>query len=293
MEGPLSYLVLLYLSYIAVKYLFVIWILFRAYFLTTLGFVQDLKKYGEWAVITGATDGIGKEYAREFARKGFKIVLISRTKSKLEAVAKDITEEFNVEVEIVCFDFTRIDGYDEIERVISDLDVGVLVNNVGIASGSSGANFHDIDTKCLQDMVTCNILSDIRMTHMVSKGMVARKRGLILHISSITSFFDSAYLVIYPATKKFMEKAFNSLKLEYAGVVDHQLVTPGFVATPLMNKRAVFSIPTAEKFVQTAIRTIGIMDATCGYFSHEIICYILMMKPSLFYKWYCLPEILG
>ena len=125
------------LVYISIKFFCLVWYLLRTYFLPSLGFVKDLRKYGEWVVVTGATDGIGKQYARQLAKQGFKVVLISRTKEKLEAVAKEIEDDFNVEVRIICFDFTKTTGCNEIEKVIDYLDVGILINNVGMVKDVS------------------------------------------------------------------------------------------------------------------------------------------------------------
>ena len=89
-----------------------LWILLRCYVLTSFGFVKNLNTYGEWAVITGASDGIGKEYALQLASRGLNIVLISRTKAKLERVENEIKEQYNVLTKIICFDFSKTDGYD-------------------------------------------------------------------------------------------------------------------------------------------------------------------------------------
>lgn len=269
------------IAYILIKCLPFVWLLFKAYFLTSFGLIKNLKKYGEWVIVTGATDGIGKQYAKQFAKQGFKIILISRTRAKLESVAREIIKEFNVDVKIITFDFTLTDGYDEIEKIVSDLDIGILVNNVGMAGDGKGLKrFHETDMNHVRDKINCNIFSDVTMTHMITKGMVARGRGLILHISSASIFLDLPYFVIYPSTKKFMEKTSKSLLLEYSGVIDHQLVTPGYVATNMSNKKTGFTIPSAENYVITAMRTIGIMDYTCGYFSHEILRLVFLFTPQ-------------
>ncbi|XP_057603461.1 very-long-chain 3-oxoacyl-CoA reductase isoform X1 [Hippopotamus amphibius kiboko] len=88
---------------------------------------------GEWAVVTGSTDGIGKSYAEELARHGMKIVLISRSQDKLNQVSSEIREKFKVETKTIAVDFTSEDIYDEIKTSLAGLEVGVLVNNVGMS----------------------------------------------------------------------------------------------------------------------------------------------------------------
>ncbi|KAA0723617.1 Very-long-chain 3-oxoacyl-CoA reductase-B [Triplophysa tibetana] len=102
-------------------------------------------KIGKWAafrifssssssiVVTGATDGIGKAYAEELARRGFAIVLISRTQEKLDEVSKAIESKFNVETKTISADFGCTDIYPKIESGLAGLEIGVLVNNVGVS----------------------------------------------------------------------------------------------------------------------------------------------------------------
>merc|ERR1739838_746783 len=98
---------------------------------------RNLKEeYGQWAVVTGSTDGIGKSYAKELAKSGMNILLISRTKEKLERVAKEIGDEFSVETEIVQADFSNgLPIYENIAKHLQNKEIGILVNNVGIMLG--------------------------------------------------------------------------------------------------------------------------------------------------------------
>jgi 17beta-estradiol 17-dehydrogenase / very-long-chain 3-oxoacyl-CoA reductase len=99
--------------------------------------INYVKKYGEWAVITGATDGLGLEFAREYARRKFKIFLISRNEDKLRTVAEKIRADFRVEVTYMPVDFTDLtdEKLHKIDCAFQGLDLGVLVNNVGVCPG--------------------------------------------------------------------------------------------------------------------------------------------------------------
>ncbi|KAM9312170.1 17-beta-hydroxysteroid dehydrogenase type 3-like [Gastrophryne carolinensis] len=120
------------LSYLIIKQLYKLLRVFCVHILSRV-WRTDLRKYGEWAVITGATDGIGKGYARELARRGFHIVLLSRTLEKLQRVAKEIEQESGRKVKIIQADFTGgCEIYPKIEEGLKDLDIGILVNNVGM-----------------------------------------------------------------------------------------------------------------------------------------------------------------
>ena len=143
----------------------------RCYILPRFGFHINLRKYGEWAVVTGATDGIGKEYVRQLAKRGFKVVLISRNAEKLKDVQEEIEKDFGVETKVITYDFTRFDGYTDIEEVVKHLDIGVLINNMGMGSMDYLVLFEERDTKRMTDMINANILSDVMMTRIVLPGI--------------------------------------------------------------------------------------------------------------------------
>ena len=255
-----------------------VWKLLQCYFLIHLGYVNDLRKYGEWAVVTGATDGIGKEYARQLAQKGFHTCLISRNLLKLEHVAEEIKKEFNVKTKVVVFDFSDCSVYDRLSMEIKELDVGILVNNVGRIYGEL-EKFADCDMKITSNVLHVNIFSSVHLTNICLKGMVARGRGAIVHVSSAAIYFDIPYYNVYIPTKLFIQKFVRSLQLENNGIIDHQLVIPGYVSTKLLNKKPGFGIPTAKDFVRSAIETIGITDVTTGCFSHEIFGIFAQFTP--------------
>ena len=258
------------------------WKMFTCFVLPSFGFVVDLKSFGSWAVITGATDGIGKEYALELARKGLNIVLISRTMSKLEAVAKEIEEKYSVMVKVIQFDFSVKDAdYSTITEELNDLDVGILVNNVGV--GIKLRFFSNIDISKPLDMVNVNIVAEVALTHAVLKGMVQRKKGVIVHISSGTSYFPIPLFQIYPATKAFVSHFTQGLQLELGAYPDihHQLVTPHFVQTNMAREAPAFVVLAPVKdFVRYAVGTIGIADKTTGFWKHEIEAVVWKAIPA-------------
>lgn len=102
-------------------------------FLFNVGGV-NVKSYGKWAVVTGCTDGIGKAYTEQLAKRGLSIVLISRTLEKLNEQARDLQDRFKVETKVIAADFTQPDSiYPNIRTQLADLDIGILVNNVGMS----------------------------------------------------------------------------------------------------------------------------------------------------------------
>ena len=266
---------LVHVAYIALMwYIFklvaFIWRFSLQYIVPLFGYVHDLRKYGDWAVVTGCTDGIGLQYALQLAAKGFNIVVISRSEEKLEAVSKQITEKFNVKTKIIVYDFAKVDGYENIAKELEDLDIGILVNNVGMAYGKP-VRHDDSDLSKTFNIMTVNMFSCTGMSHAVITGMSKRKRGLMIHISSLASKFHVPFANVYFATKTFMNKYVKCFSYENEGIIDHQLVLPGYVESKMSKRKASFFFcPTAEDFVRSAIGTIGFADITCGYWSHEL-----------------------
>ena len=275
-----------------VGYIILVWYLWKViafiwkssiqYLAPLFGYKHDLRKYGKWAVVTGSTDGIGLQYALQLAAKGFNIVLISRSEEKLQIVSKQIEEKFNVKTKVVVYDFSEVGGYDKIIEELEDLDIGILVNNVGTSNGSEKPLIEN-DLQNVFKVMKINIFSCVGVSYAIIKGMCNRKRGLMIHISSIGSLADPPYADVYPASKMFMNKFVKCLSYENEGIIDHQVVLPGYVESKLSGVKARFFVcPTAENFVQSAIGTIGFADVTCGYWGHEVTLNLIQVIQSTF-----------
>lgn len=234
-----------------------------------------LKEMGSWAVVTGATDGIGKAYAKALAKKGLNVVLISRTRSKLEEVAKEIEAESKVQTRIVTADFTSgPEIYEGIRAQTADLEVGVLVNNVGMSYANPEYYLALPDQeKFISNIVTCNIFSVTRMCSLFLPGMVERRKGVVINISSLSAVIPAPLLTVYAASKAFVDKFSDDLATEYAHHgITVQSVLPGPVATNMSKIRRPTWMSCAPKtFVSSALATLGIARHTTGYYPHSLL----------------------
>ncbi|XP_070933551.1 17-beta-hydroxysteroid dehydrogenase type 3 isoform X4 [Macaca nemestrina] len=120
-----------------------------------------LRSMGQWAVITGASDGIGKAYSFELARRGLDVVLISRTLEKLQATATEIERTTGRSVKIIQADFTKDDIYEHIKEKLTGLEIGILVNNVGMLPNLLPSHFLNAPDE-IQSVIHCNITSVVK-----------------------------------------------------------------------------------------------------------------------------------
>ncbi|CAF1067491.1 unnamed protein product [Rotaria sordida] len=244
----------------------------------------DIKKFGEWALITGSTDGIGKAYAIELAKRGFNVILISRTKEKLEQVAKEIQTKYsNTQVKIISIDFTKDNSiYSRIREEIRGIDIGVLINNVGI-SYEYPESFDKVEEneKFLNNMIRCNVDSVANLTQIILPDMIKKRRGLIVNISSISGRRPTPLLGLYSGTKGFIDLFSRSLAAEcISRGVYIQSLCPGYVVSKLSGiRKASLIAPTPEKFVASALDRIT-LPFTTGYWTHEIQEFIQSLLPE-------------
>ncbi|CAL8358326.1 unnamed protein product [Lota lota] len=234
-------------------------------------------KLGKWAVVTGATDGIGKSYAEELARRGFSMMLISRSQDKLDDVAQSLEHQFKVETRTIAVDFGRSDIYEKIDAGLAGLEIGVLVNNVGVSYSYPEYYLHipDLDN-FITYMINVNITSVCQMTRLVLPRMAERSKGVILNISSASGMYPVPLLTVYSASKAFVDFFSRGLQEEYRrqGIII-QSVLPFFVVTKMTRiKKPTLDKPTPERYVAAELSTVGLQSQTNGYFPHAVMGWV-------------------
>jgi 17beta-estradiol 17-dehydrogenase / very-long-chain 3-oxoacyl-CoA reductase len=264
---------LLYLLRTAYRVLSFLCPFVKAYLLAPLGiFRPDLKKYGSWAVVTGASEGIGRAYAIELAKRGLNVVLLSRSQAKLDKVADEIKSKYSVEVRVVPVDFlSGQEVYPLIAQQLQDMDIGILVNNVGL-SYEFANYFLEVPCERFRNIIELNCQVLVQMTHVLLPKMVERKRGLVINISSLSGEFPFPLLTVYSASKAFVLFFSAALTTEYAGKgIEIQTITPGLVATAMSGvKKPRFDAPSASYFASSALNTVGHYHHTAGCIAHLV-----------------------
>ncbi|XP_020366828.1 17-beta-hydroxysteroid dehydrogenase type 3 isoform X1 [Rhincodon typus] len=243
-------------------------------------FFQSL---GEWAVITGGTDGIGKAFAHEFAKCGLNIVLISRTKEKLTKVADEIEQASGREVKTIQVNFIKRDIYQHIKENLRGLEIGVLVNNVGIMQKPDPCRFleiNDID-KTIDDMINVNMVSVVKMTQLVLPKMKERQKGLILNISSGAANAPCPFFGLYSSTKIFVERFSRGCQAEYGskGIIIKCLMPYG-VASAMSQLNPGIITKLAKEYVRSSLDCTLLGERGHGCLPHEILAYVYGKLPQ-------------
>ncbi|XP_057569605.1 very-long-chain 3-oxoacyl-CoA reductase-B-like isoform X2 [Hippopotamus amphibius kiboko] len=248
-----------------------------------------LRAHGAWAVVTGATSGIGKAYSHELARRGLNIVLISRDLSKLQQEAKEIERLHGKSTRVIQVDFTGgLEIYEAIEAGLKDLEIGVLVNNVGMRYARGLGKLLDCEdiAKELFNIINCNMMSVAQMTRIVLPQMVTRGKGIIINISSMADKRPYPFAAMYAATKAFVRSFSTAVGREYhsEGVI-MQTVSPFLIETNMTYpmKRGLL-VMTPEDFARQALDTLGLTSQTPGCLRHAVQgCLLSILLPSWFF----------
>jgi 17beta-estradiol 17-dehydrogenase / very-long-chain 3-oxoacyl-CoA reductase len=260
---------------------------------------KSLKKFGQWGIVTGATDGIGKALAMELARKGMNVVLMSRTQKRLEDVRDEITTKYpKVQVKILSVDFNKIDEPSvraSITRLIAEVqDVGVLFNNVGV-SYDFPQYFADLPDDRMQSLITLNVTSSVVMTKLVLPGMALRKRGAIVNVSSGSARMNVPLLAEYSASKRFVEQFSLCLAGEYASKNVHvQCHTPMFVTTKLAKiRKPSLLVPTPATYARASVAKLGHETLVSPYWVHALQIWIYESLPTALFGKVAMAQHLG
>lgn len=191
--------------------------------------LQLRQRYGDWALVTGASAGIGAEFARALAREGVSCVLVARREDRMKELAAELERNWNVQSRVVVSDLTEAGAAERIADAVDDLDIGILVNNAG--AGYAG-RFDKQEIAVLRDMITLNCVAPVELTHRFLPQLEERGRGAIVFVGSAAGRQPIPYLATYAATKAFDNLLGEALWVELADKgIDVTVLMPGPVAT--------------------------------------------------------------
>jgi 17beta-estradiol 17-dehydrogenase / very-long-chain 3-oxoacyl-CoA reductase len=255
-----------------------------------------LERYGEdsYVLITGATDGIGKGYAHSFARRGFNLILVSRTESKLLKVKDELLElsKNKIKIETIAYDFSKKALLKDYEQtflpVFNKFDVGVLVNNVGYSHEDYFYRIEKNDE--IHDYININIVSQTILTKLLMEKMNKRKnKSAIISMSSFAGEIPFPGNSIYSATKAYNDFLSRGLFGEYGyetGNIDFLSVKPMYVESNMSQMKADgFDCISVNQHVESVLKELGYTEETIGHVAHKLQAYVMKSVPEIVQRW--------
>ena len=219
------------------------------------------KKYGTWALVTGASSGIGKALARQLAQKGFNLVLVARREQVLSDLAKELEGQFQVDTRVVASDLSEAGAVRALYDAVSALDIGLVIPAAGI---DEMGRFLDKDYLSLERMLTLNIQVPTEIAHVFGQKLTTRKRAGIILVSSLFGYQGIPNFAAYAASKAYILTLGETLNVELRGQgVDVLVLSPGLTDTPFSQSMDIDfgKIPMfaqrPETVAKTALTAIG------------------------------------
>ena len=217
------------------------------------------------ALITGASSGLGAEFARQLARDNYDLILVARRREKMEILAREIRETNGVQITILPADLSQLEDLARLETAVSKMSVDMLINNAGFGLNHE---FRNIPTKRLIDMLRVHLEATVRLTKAVLPNMLDRRQGTIINVASTAAFAPGPGSAIYPASKAFLVSFSQSLAREVSEIgIKVQGLCPGFTYTDFHDTREYenfdrsvvpgFLWMTAEEVVSFSLRSLS------------------------------------
>lgn len=191
------------------------------------------RRYGPWALVTGASSGIGREFARQLASAGLNVFLIARRASRLEALAAELERAFAIEARPVPVDLSEMDFLPAVETATAGHEVGLLVNSAGF---SITGDFLDQSPERHEEMLLVKCRAPLLLAHKYAPAMCNRGRGGVVFISSVSAFASIPLWAHYAATNAYLLRLAEGVagELKPQGV-DVLALCPGTTRTEFLD----------------------------------------------------------
>lgn len=189
----------------------------------------DFKKHGPYALVTGASLGIGEEFANQLAQKGFGLVLVARNQQKLESIASRLSSTYKTDVRVVALDLMQEGAAEQLVAATNQLESGLVVLNAGIYGFGA---FLDNTLEYERNLMQLNMVNPMQLAHRFGHKMAQRKRGGILFLGSSAGFQAMPYNANYAASKAYVLLLAEALNYELKAFgIDVEVSAPGMTKT--------------------------------------------------------------
>ncbi len=233
-----------------------------------------INKYGKWALITGASSGIGAEFAMQLAALKFNLVLVARRKDKLDQLSADLIAKFNIETLVISLDLSKPDFLETIKQQTNHLDIGLLINNAGFAITGSFLNDQLANQLSLLDV---NCKAPLILSHYFGNRMLSSGSGGIINIASTAAFLPLPFWSNYAASKAYLLSFSEGIwhELKNAGI-DVLAVCPGPTQTEFADTAKVnLGGMTAKEVVDCSLKNIGKNSSVIVGFENQFSTFFL------------------
>jgi short-subunit dehydrogenase len=219
-------------------------------------------RYGPWAIVAGASEGIGATYAEELASRGLNLVLVARRAELLQSLASELSMKYSIETKTIAGDLSEPDAVAQIDENTQEMEIGLLVYN---AAFSAIGPFLERPLEDHTKEINTNAFTPLKLIYLFAEQMLARGRGGIVLMSSLSAFQGSAYISTYAATKAFNIVLAEGLWEEWRerGVdvlvcVSGAVKTPNYIASePEQTGRLGDMTMMPNQVVQEALNALG------------------------------------
>ena len=241
---------------------------------------QELKqKYGKAVLVTGASSGIGKELALQFAQAGFDLIITARNQAALEKMRVDLESRYKTSVRVMAGDHSKEEDIEQLKKAVADLDIGIAIINAGFGNTGSFAN---TELTAELNMVDLNVRNLLSLSHYFGKKFVAKKRGALVVLSSMVSFQGVPYMANYSATKAYVQTFAEAIGYELKPYgVDVLSVAPGPVDTGFSDRARISmsNMATSEVVAKNIIAAIGKKRTVYPAFNAKMMHIALSLLP--------------
>ncbi|XP_039255108.1 inactive hydroxysteroid dehydrogenase-like protein 1 [Styela clava] len=242
-----------------------------------------VKHYGRWAVVTGCTSGIGKQFCRQLAERGVNIVLIGRNSELCAKESRYLEKRYGVHTFTIIHDFctASADQYAGITDILKDKEIGILINNAGVHYDHP-MYFTEVDPERLYAITQVNMTGLVMLTHAIVPSMIARRKGLIVNLSSGAGWLPVPLITLYSASKAFVSHFSKSLGMELKQHNIHiQSLEPMYISTRMSKFSSLLSStsPNAKIYVKNALKSFGKVRHGTGHYPHTIQMLIIRWCP--------------
>lgn len=201
----------------------------------------DPARFGPWALITGASAGIGKEFAQQLAAHGINLVLTARRGAALDALGADVASRFGVQYRAVPLDLTRDDSLQTLATATHDLDIGLVISNAGDAVPGE---FLKTPREDMHSIVRVNVLAHLDIAHFFGQRLAARKRGGLVLVGALGATRGVPFMANAAATKAYVHSLGEALHVELGKKgVTVTVLMPGPTNTEALAKLGVENPP--------------------------------------------------